>query len=198
MKRSNALPWGAAVLTSVAAWALAARLLGGLTVGSQTSFVIFGCLFLGALVFLVVRRVVHGPDLQRDEWILMRPSADRPAALTVEAVQTALGKYGYTVTIAPPATDIWQQKVTVTATGIGTGELRFELGNAVPPFFGTVEIDDNPKGAYGVLATCFLFELGALIPDVMQKRTYSTLPEESPAALQPLLPDTSAANPPRA
>ncbi len=163
------------------------RILGGLKVGRETSFAIFGALFAGAFAFVIVRRLVNGPDLERDEWLLMRESLPAmPAALTGAALTERLARHGFAVQLSSP--QLWQTKVTVTDPALGKGELRFELGNAQPPFFGTVEIDDNPKARYGDLANCLIYELGELIEEVRFKRTYSTLPEESTRDLLPLLP----------
>lgn len=187
------MPWAIAVLTSLGAWGIAAQVLGGLSVGTQTSFVIFGALFAGALAFFIAARLLNGPELERDEWILMRETAgasDIAPSLSVEALCARLANYGYRV--RAPGDTLWQRKVTLTAEGIGLGELRCELGNAAPPFFGTIEIDDNPKATYSTFATCVIFELGELIPGLLHKRTYSTLPAEPTASLQPLLPDATA------
>lgn len=194
MKRSNRLPWAVAVLTSLAAWGIAALVLGGISVGKQTSFIIFGSLFAGALAFFVAQRLLHGPELERDEWILMRESPEPPEpphVPSVEALRARLANYGYRVHLTGDV--LWQHKVTLTAEDIGLGELRCELGNAAPPFFGTIEIDDNPKATYATLATCVIFELGELVPGLLHKRTYSTLPAESTTSLQPLLPDGKSA-----
>jgi hypothetical protein len=193
VNRGNGFPFVAALGVTMLVGFVVERILGGLKVGRDTAFLIFGALFAGAFTFYLVRRLINGPDLERDEWILLRPVATRPEALSVAALTERLVKYGYAPTFSSP--ELWQQKVTVTDPKLGKGELRFEIGVATPPFFGTVEIDDNPHAKYGDFATCFLFELGELIGDVTFKRTYSTLPEESTKELRALLPGEPAAPP---
>ena len=170
-------------------------MLGGARVGPQFSFVIFGGLFAGGVAYVVTRRLQSGPELIRDEWILMRDETAPPQLPTVKELVDRLAAYGFAPTVLAgdqPATTLWQTKLTLRDPALGPGELRCELGSVTPPFFATVEIDDNEEARYGTLANCLLFELGELIPGLRWKRTFSNLPEEPTAELAQLLPPRRA------
>ena len=187
MRRSKGIALSAAALTGIGFWSVASVLVGGFKVGRETSFYIFAGLFAAGLVYLLVHRLINGPELDRDEWILIRKDTSRPEPLpTAQMLERRLQRHGFAVTIS--GSDLWKKRVSMTDAKLGHGELRLELGNGVAPFFGTVEIDDNPRATYAVLATCVIFELGELISDLAFKRTYSTLVEEPTHELAQLLP----------
>lgn len=147
-------------------------------------------LFPALAAWLVSRRLLDGPKVQRDDLVVFF-SLVGGAVPRVADLLAGLAAAGYT----PRAFQVDERlQPTAPATGLepllGTkflvqeprararrGFLRLAL-SAGPKGTGVIEVSDTEKGLYAEMATYVVRDLASLLPDVRFRRINSALPPE--------------------
>jgi hypothetical protein len=175
----------------------------GLSAVPEWKFVVFLGLVCAVAVYLLSRRLLLGPRLSHESWILtwQHPVGRR---VEIETLRAALRRHGYDLTFSTdeqrtpvdPSTALVGPRLVVRERTARHGELIVQIGGPVDaPRMGAVDSHDAGRGTYHELAMFLMHEVGHVLPGAEWKPADSALSPEPTSKIEPLLPDRPRALP---
>jgi hypothetical protein len=192
----------------------------GFAIGPELKFVFFFSVVIGGVAFAISRRLIHGPAIVYNDWILTIPALPKQESgyresksITVADLLDRLARRGYQ--LSATAVDVHGEKVgpmdaRAALAGVAVSfkdprlggwssslVLRISAMTEHSAGIGAVETRDVKGAGYQELATFVIAELDGLIPGVRYKLGNSGLSADLASELHALLPTAPLALAPR-